>query len=121
MANAGARKYTQIAAHMPDGKAEARVRAGFMLIPESGDSMLIKVATRKPATQGVNRVSLRELETFKTMAISRKEIVNSAAKAIHGPPGPGTVATYRTRINRGPGIHAETRTPAQTPANCPEA
>ena len=94
MASAGARKYTQIAVHMPDARAEPTVRAGFMLIPDSGDSTLIKVATKKPATQGVNRVKLRELETFKITAISRKEIVNSAAKATHGPPGPGTVATY---------------------------
>ena len=79
---------------MPDGNAEPIVRAGFMLIPESGDSILMKMATRKPATQGVYRVDLRELETVKTIAINKKEIVNSAAKATHAPPGPGTVTTY---------------------------
>ena len=79
---------------MPDENAEPTVRAGFMLIPESGDSILMKVATREPAIQGVYRVNLRELETFKTIATNKKEIVNSAANATHGPSGPGTVATY---------------------------
>src|SRR5215468_3199375 len=87
MASVGARKYTQIAVQIPDGSAEPTVRAGFMLIPESGDSTLMKVATRKPATHGVNRVNLPELETFKTIEIRRNEIVNSAPNATHGPEG----------------------------------
>jgi hypothetical protein len=41
MASTGARKYTQMAVHMPAGSAEPIVRAGFMLMPESGDSMLM--------------------------------------------------------------------------------
>ena len=118
MASAGARKYTHTALQIPDESAEPTVRAGFMLIPESGDSTLMKLATRKPATQGVNRVNLREFETRKTTEISRKEMVNSAAKATHGPPGPGTVATNRTLARTGPRTQPESRTPAAPPANC---
>src|SRR5215467_15046940 len=112
MASAGARKYTQSEVQIPEGNAEPTVRAGFILMPESGDSTLMKAATRKPATQGVNRVSLREFETFKTIEISRNEMANSAAKATHGPPGPGTVATNWTRARAGPITQAGSRTPA---------
>src|SRR5262249_24051736 len=107
-----------MAVQIPEENAEPTVRAGFMLMPESGDSTLMKVATRKPATQGVNRVSLREFETFKTTEINRNEIVNSAAKATHGPPAPGTVVTNWTRSRAGPRTQAESRTPATPPPNC---
>src|SRR5215469_11791136 len=118
MASAGARRYTHTAVQIPEENAEPTVRAGFMLIPDSGDSTLMKVATRKPATQGVNRVNLREFETPKTTEISRNEMANSAAKATHGPAAPGTVATNWTRAKAGPRTQAESRTPTAPPANC---
>src|SRR5581483_5603443 len=118
IATMGARKYTQIAVQIPEGNAEPTVRAGFMLMPERGDSTLMKAATRKPATHGVDRVNLRELATFKTTVISRNEIANSAAKATQGPPAPGTGATNGTRARAGPSTIAERRTPAKPPANC---
>src|SRR6516165_9057152 len=107
-----------MAVQMPAENAEPTVRAGFILMPESGDSKLMKVATRNPAIQGVNRASLLELDTFNTTETSRKEIANSARKATHGPPGPGTVATNWTRARGGPRTVADRRTPATPPANC---
>src|SRR5262245_27740079 len=103
---------------MPEENAEPTVRAGFILIPETGDSTLMKVATKMPATHGVNRVKRRELDRFKTIETNRNEIVNSATKATHGPSAPGTVETNWTRASEGPRTVAETRTPVTPPANC---
>ena len=64
-----------------------------MLMPESGDSNVINIAIRHPATTGVYRDHRREFDTRSTVDIIRHEIANSAAKAIHAPCGPGTVAT----------------------------
>src|SRR6185369_1308209 len=93
MAAVGARKYTQMAVQTPAGSAEPTVRAGSMQMPESGASMLMKPATRKPATQGVKRAVRGEFATFRTIATRRNEMANSAANATQGPRGPGRVAT----------------------------
>src|SRR4051794_16782821 len=97
---------------MPEGRADAKLRAGFMLMPESGDSKVMNDETRQPATQGVIRAQRREFATRRTIETSRKEIVNSAASAIHGPLGPGTVATYFASATREPRSALDKTTPA---------
>src|SRR5947199_10346509 len=102
---------------MPDGSADAIVRAGFMLMPESGDSILMNSATSAPATHGVKRAVRREFETFKTIVTKRNEMANSAPKATHGPAVPGTVATYETggNANADPRAARAVSTPARPP------
>src|SRR5215469_12396737 len=87
----GARRYIQKCCQVMPGAAEANVRAGFMLIPESGDSTLIKRATRQPAASPVKRVKRGEEEHVRTVAMSPNEIIVSATKATATPFGPGTV------------------------------
>ena len=62
-----------------------------MLMPESGASIEMNVATNIPAIRGVQRVSRFEFENVRTVMIIRKEIRNSAPNATHGPFGPGIV------------------------------
>ena len=62
-----------------------------MLMPESGASIEMNVATNIPATRGVQRVVPLEFENLKTVLIIRNEIRNSAPNATHGPMGPGIV------------------------------
>src|SRR4051812_9676262 len=105
---------------MPDGSADAIVRAGFMLIPEKGDSTVMNSATSAPATQGVKRAVRRELETFKTIVTRRNEMASSAPKATHGPAVPGTVVTYETggNVNADPNTARAVSTPARPPRTC---
>ena len=60
-----------------------------MLIPDSGDSMKMNVATKVPANNGVKRLRRVELDARRIVDIIRKEIVNSAEKATRTPAGPG--------------------------------
>ena len=83
-------KYTHRAVHVPAGIAEAKVRAGFMLIPESGASSVMYVATSRPEQSPV-RAAARLLETVSTTSINMKEIAISAPRATRGPADPGTV------------------------------
>lgn len=83
-------KYTQSAVQARAGNAEASVRAGFMLMPESGDSSVMNVATSTPEQSPV-RAAARLLDTTSTTSISTKEMTISAPKATRGPAGPGTV------------------------------
>src|SRR5207249_8839251 len=73
-------------------KAEAKVRAGFMLMPESGASRLMYKATKTPAKIPVRRVQRGEFEALRTTVIRRNEMISSATNAIPGPREPGSVA-----------------------------
>ena len=64
-----------------------------MLIPESGASRTIHVATRAPAQSPVKRASRAVFETVRTTDMSANEIRASAAKAATAPHTPGTVVT----------------------------
>ena len=46
-------KWTHSAVQLPAASAEPRLRAGFMLIPESGDSTRMYVATSSPPSTPV--------------------------------------------------------------------
>ena len=93
MPSGGATKYSHSASNTPAGRADPRLRAGFMLIPESGDSSEMKVATRQAANTPVNGASRGRLVLASTTLIIRNEMASSAAKAIPTPAGPGRVTT----------------------------
>lgn len=92
MPNGGAVKYTQIAVQSRACSAEATVRAGFRLVPESGASKVMNVATSSPEITPVNRAIRRDpLEKRRTTSIKTKVIENSATNAAPEPNGPGSV------------------------------
>jgi hypothetical protein len=74
-------------------KADPTVRAGFILIPDSGASKVMNMAMRAPAKSGVKRLRRLEFATQSTIDIMRAEMMNSAAKAVPTPLGPGIVTT----------------------------
>jgi hypothetical protein len=90
----GPARYNQICCHINPGIAEARVRAGFMLVPERGASMMMRRLTSVPIARAVK--GLRRAVEMKTkiVAMRRNEINVSAMNAISAPAGPGTVTAY---------------------------
>lgn len=64
-----------------------------MLIPETGASTLMYVATSAPAKSPVRRSSRRAFELINTTDMRMKEMTSSATKAAAAPDAPGTVAT----------------------------
>jgi hypothetical protein len=71
--------------------AEPSVRAGFVLIPDSGHSKVQYIAISAPAKYGVYRATFLRLDTNRTVIIRIKEIVISATKAAALPYLPGIV------------------------------
>jgi len=57
----------------------------------SGDSTLMKNATRQPTTRPVKRARRTDEENASTVPMSQKEITASATKAIATPFEPGTL------------------------------
>src|SRR6516225_1045328 len=106
--------------HKPPGTAEAKERAGFMLIPEIGASKVMKRNTSAPANRPVYLASLCRFVTKSTVDINPKEITVSAAKAGHGPAGPGVVATKEMggRRKRSCRVNETNCTPARPPIVC---
>ncbi len=102
------------------GAADANVRAGFMLMPERGDSKLIYSATRDPAASPVYRASDAEPERVRITNISTAEIDSSATNAIQGPAVPGIVAAYWTgaSVKADPTTAATRSTPMVPPTVC---
>ena len=68
------------------------MRAGFRLIPESGASTMMKVATSAAAHSPVNRLRPGRFETIRMTVIRISVMRASAANATPRPPGPGAVA-----------------------------
>src|SRR5258708_5786774 len=89
--NAGAERYTQSAVQLPAERAGPKVRAGFMLAPDSGASNVRNAAARAPVKRGVRRCTLFVFETMRTPNIIKAEIANSPPNAISGPRVPGAV------------------------------
>ncbi len=98
--------------------AEARLRAGFMLIPEIGASTVMQAATRAPAKRPVRRARRAVFDARSTTLMSAKLMTHSATNATDVPAGPGIVVTYWTDgwATDSPSRPAATRTPASPPA-----
>src|ERR1700750_688862 len=90
--SSGPATYTQNVSQLPAPQAEPKDRAGFMLIPEIGASMLMYVATSTPTARPVKRAQ-REPESTTTMNIRAAEMRTSAASAGPTPQRPGRVTT----------------------------
>ena len=69
------------------------VRAGFMLMPDSGASKVMYGRDEHAGERPVKRASRGVLELCRTIDIMPNEIAGSAAKATSEPARPGTVAT----------------------------
>jgi hypothetical protein len=96
------------------------VRAGFMLIPDSGASSVMNAATSTPAAMPVSRASRSAFDITRTVSIITNEIAVSAPKAHADPGGPGIVETKFTEAfaaNRRKTSDA-THIPAVPPRNC---
>ena len=91
-AQQGSAESTQRSRHKPAGWADAKERAGFMLMPDSGASTVMYSATRAPANHPVKRARRGMFETRRITAIRIAEMMNSAMNAPAGPRKPGTVA-----------------------------
>jgi hypothetical protein len=65
--------------------ADAKVRAGFMLVPEIGLSNVMYAATKHPAIKGVYRDRRIELLVKRIIVMSRKAMTISARKAVSAP------------------------------------
>src|SRR3954449_4243777 len=103
----------------PLGSAEATLRAGFRLIPETGASIVIYSATSTPAHTPVQRRSREDALAVSTVVIRTKAIAISAAKAAGSPQLPGSVATAAIGgdVKRSPNSAVSSKVPAAPPAN----
>ena len=89
----GAIRYTHSAVHCAAARSAANVRAGFMLVPESGDSSVMNTAT-SAATSAPVCAANRWLDiAVRIVVMSRNEMMNSAANAADTPGAPGIVTT----------------------------
>ena len=74
--------------------ADAKLRAGLRLIPDSGASRVMETATSAPARSPVRGASRgRRAVVVRTIVIITKAIASSARNATDIPRGPGSVAT----------------------------
>ena len=71
---------------LPETAADAKLRAGFMLIPDIGLSIAINNATKSPANTGVDRIRRVEFAVNRIIVIIKKEMANwvkSLGKQLH--------------------------------------
>lgn len=89
-------------------------------MPEYGASIVMKHASSTPTITPANGFSRGRLVTTRTVNISTKAMTHSAAKATHGPCGPGRVTTWFTDgwASLSPRPSAASVSPATPPANC---
>src|SRR4029077_11550578 len=102
---------------------EPNVRAGFILIPDSGVSNAMYIAYSAPTKYGVYPASFVELVTNRIVVINTKEIVNSPMNAPALPYTPGTVVAYLTALcaSAPRRTYAAIATPQVAPENCAAA
>ena len=105
---------------MWEGSAEAKVRAGFMLNPDNGDSKITSATISAPAAQPVTRENCAEFETFRMTNIMTNAMTVSATNATAKPSAPGTVAMKLTGTcaNALPRRTHASITPKQPPMHC---
>ena len=108
--------------HTPLGRADATVRAGLMLMPESGASKVMYRKTSVPANNPVKRASFGVLVRNSTISIMPQAIAASAMNATPTPTWPGTVVTSFTEgcAMIAPSSTFEKNTPEPPPMNCAE-
>src|SRR4051812_18219258 len=85
MPRGGAVKYSHNVDHPPGGTAEPKVLAGFIDVPESGCSKVIKATRIRATNTPVQRATRCLFETVNTTIIKMNEMKNSAAKATAKP------------------------------------
>ena len=90
-----------------------------MLMPESGASMVMNVATSRPANTPVNRAAFAWLDAVSTTVMRTQEITASATKATAAPPMPGRVTAKCTGSSPSMSRTSTlaTRTPSTAPTN----
>jgi hypothetical protein len=90
----GAKTYIQNAVQRPETAAEPKLRAGFMLKPESGDSNEMKRKTSAATKAPVNFVVAGNAAVTRIVSIATKATTNSATSATTAPCAPGRVTIH---------------------------